>query len=140
METPPQNRDREALRPDFRLLCDELERCMEAVGFPVFLTEGARSDERQAALYGYGRTAVELGEVGLDPALAQPDRKKVTKALPGQSSHQMDEEGLARAADYAFREPPIYDGPWALFGEMAKALGLKWGGDWRSPDQPHVYL
>jgi hypothetical protein len=28
--------------------------------------------------------------------------------------------------------------PWRCYGECAKALKLKWGGDWGVPDKPHI--
>jgi hypothetical protein len=32
------------------------------------------------------------------------------------------------------------DLPWRLYAEMAKALGLKAGADWPSPDNPHIEM
>jgi peptidoglycan L-alanyl-D-glutamate endopeptidase CwlK len=88
----------------------------EQHGYELVLLEGYRSPERQAALMAMGPS--------------------VTQAGPFESYHQ---QGLA--ADCAF----IKDGriviserdPWAmrgyeLYGEVARSLGLTWGGDWRS--------
>ena len=95
----------------------------ERHGYDMVLLEGWRSPQRQAALAALGPS--------------------VTRAGPNQSLHQF---GLA--ADCAF----LRDGkvviserdPWAMqgyqaYGEVARSLGLTWGGDWRSPrDYGHV--
>lgn len=116
------NRDYDRLHYDLRRRLGILEDVMRRVGHPVFLTEGWRSDARQDWLYAQGRD--EEGEV-------------VTHARAGQSAHNY---GLA--ADYAFETQPIYDEshPWEYLGATARVLGLEWGGDWRSPDRPHVQL
>lgn len=95
----------------------------ERHGYDMVLLEGWRSPQRQAALAALGPS--------------------VTRAGPNQSLHQF---GLA--ADCAF----LRDGkvviserdPWAMqgyraYGEVARSLGLTWGGDWRSlRDYGHV--
>lgn len=100
---------------------------MNKIGAPVFLTETVRSNERQGVLYSRGRT--RPGPV-------------VTYAKAGQSAHNPNDNGLARAFDFAFvgSEPWSEDHPWELAGELLKWLGAKWGGDWKSRDRPHAYL
>jgi len=96
----------------------------EQHGYEMVLLEGYRSPERQAALKAMG--------------------EHVTAAGAGMSYHQY---GLA--ADSAF----LRDGhlvisetdPWAmrgyqLYGELAAAAGLTWGGNWRLRDYGHVEL
>lgn len=93
-------------------------------GYELVLLEGYRSPERQAALLRQGST--------------------VTQAGPNMSYHQY---GLA--ADTAF----LRDGkvviserdPWAmrgyqLYGELAEAVGLVWGGRWKMMDLGHAEL
>ncbi len=94
-------------------------------GYEMVLLEGYRSPQRQAALAALGPT--------------------VTRAGPYESYHQY---GLA--ADCAF----LRDGhivisekdPWAQaayehYGQIARSLGLVWGGDWRRlRDLGHVEL
>ena len=118
------SRQWELLDPDFRqrlLLVFKLVR--ERHGYDMVLVEGYRSPERQAALAALGPS--------------------VTRAGPFESYHQ---HGLA--ADCAFlragkvviseRDPWAMRG-YALYGEVARSLGLTWGGDWRSPkDYGHV--
>lgn len=96
----------------------------EQYGYDMVLLEGYRSPERQNELAAAGN--------------------HVTNAAAWQSYHQY---GLA--ADSAF----LKDGrvviserdPWAmrgyeLFGELAAAAGLTWGGSWKMADLGHVEL
>ncbi len=94
-------------------------------GYDMVLLEGYRSPQRQATLAALGSS--------------------VTRAGPFESYHQF---GLA--ADCAF----LRDGrivisekdPWAMagyerYGQVARSLGLVWGGDWRKlRDLGHVEL
>jgi peptidoglycan LD-endopeptidase CwlK len=120
------SRQWELLDADFRQrLLVTFKLMQEKHGVEMVLLEGYRSPERQAQLAGFGA--------------------QVTRALPFESWHQY---GLA--ADCAF----IRDGriviserdPWAarsyaLYGEVAASVGLKWGGGWRSlKDYGHVEL
>jgi len=96
----------------------------EQHGYEMALLEGYRSPSRQDSLAKMG--------------------SNVTNAKAYQSYHQF---GLA--ADCAFKR----DGklvvtekdPWAmrgyqLYGEVAKSVGLNWGGDWKMMDLGHVEL
>jgi peptidoglycan LD-endopeptidase CwlK len=97
----------------------------EQYGYDMVLIEGYRSPQRQAALAALGTS--------------------VTRAGPFESYHQF---GLA--ADCAF----LRDGrivisekdPWAMagyerYGQVARSLGLVWGGDWHGlRDLGHVEL
>lgn len=100
---------------------------MEALGHPMFVTEGVRTAERQAALYAQGRTTP-------GPIVTKCD------GVRRRSNHQVKKDGYGYAVDLAFRGPTPFDGPWELFGKEARALGLKWGGDFPSFDGPHVEL
>jgi peptidoglycan L-alanyl-D-glutamate endopeptidase CwlK len=115
----------ELLNDDFRqrlLVAFKLMR--ERYGYEMVLLEGYRSPERQAQLAVLG--------------------SQVTRAGAFESYHQY---GLA--ADSAFRR----DGrvviretdPWAmrgyqLYGDVARSLGLIWGGGWSLKDFGHVEL
>lgn len=96
----------------------------ERYGYDMALIEGYRSPERQAMLAAKGSS--------------------VTNAGAWQSYHQY---GLA--ADCAFyRDGKLViseKDPWAmrgyqLYGEVAKAAGLVWGGSWKMMDLGHVEL
>lgn len=99
---------------------NELERLCAMEGFPIRITEGVRSCERQNALYAQGRT------------LPLP---VVTNAKCGESLHQ-----YGVAFDIVFRNTG-YQGPWERVGELGESLGLQWGGRWTAfPDRPHFEL
>jgi len=96
----------------------------ERHGYDMALIEGWRSPERQAELATQGSA--------------------VTNAGAWQSYHQY---GLA--ADCAFyRDGKLViseKDPWAmrgyrLYGEIAQAAGLIWGGNWKMLDLGHVEL
>lgn len=114
--------DRKAgLQPDFRAKLDLFEKRLAENGIKVRLVCGYRSFEEQNSLYALGRT--------------KPGRK-VTNARGGYSWHNF---GLA--ADYVFvvNGQITWEGPWNVFGRIARECGLEWGGDWkRFPDRPHV--
>lgn len=118
------------VHPDLVAKVLKVLKAMEALGFPMMVTSGLRTAEEQARLYAQGRTA---------------PGKKVTNAdgVRKKSNHQAREDGFGHAVDCAF----VVDGkpswnerlPWAAYGACAKALGLTWGGDWRSlRDMPHL--
>jgi peptidoglycan L-alanyl-D-glutamate endopeptidase CwlK len=100
---------------------------MEALGFPMMVTDGIRSAEQQTALYAQGRTTP-------GPIVTYCDG--VTK----KSNHQS-----GRACDCCFivDGQPSWDGrlPWATYGACLKAVGLRWGGSWESiHDLPHAEI
>lgn len=101
------------------------------LGFPMLVTDGVRTQAQQRDLYAQGRTAPGA---------------KVTNAdgIVKRSNHQTKDDGFGYAVDCAFLVDgkPSWDDahPWALYGEMAKALDLTWGGSWKSPDRPHVEM
>jgi len=105
---------------------------MEALGFPIFIASGLRTVEMQNTLYAQGRTAP--GNI-----VTNVDGHDLSKA-----THCPQEDGFGHAVDFAFKGPIPWDGkhPWKAFGENAKALGLKWGGDWKTMkgDFGHVEL
>lgn len=105
---------------------------MDALGFPMRVTDGVRTTEQQQALYAQGRTAPGA---------------KVTNAdgVVRKSNHQAKADGFGHAVDCCFLvngKPAWSDTlPWTLYGAMAQALGLTWGGNWQSiKDRPHVEL
>jgi peptidoglycan L-alanyl-D-glutamate endopeptidase CwlK len=107
---------------------------MEALGHPMMVTDGVRTDEEQQRLFAQGRTA---------------PGKIVTRAdgIKAKSNHQLQADGTGHAVDCTFVGPDgkprwLDTDPWTAYGACAKALGLKWGGDWpkNKADRPHVEL
>lgn len=114
------------------------------LGFVLVPIEGVRRRERQAELFAKGRTTPGPG---VDDA--HPMGRTVTNAPPGEGPHEIHEDGFGHALDYGFRDARrptlgLWDReyPWRLLGEMARVLGLRWGGDFRSlpGDLGHVEL
>ena len=109
-----------------KLTAQLVDKCADA-GLPIQIGETFRSAAEQDALYAQGRT--KPGSI-------------VTNAK-GSSYSSQHQWGIA--ADFyradgkgAYNESGDY---FKRVGEIAKQLGLAWGGDWKSiVDKPHVYL
>lgn len=112
-------RSLDGLAPKFRTaLCRVLAQLPDAI-----VAETVRTPERQAYLYGFGRTYDD-------------DRGQVTAA----SSQLYSWHGYGLAADI-WRQGVLWQATPTWFrtmGEVAKAHGLAWGGDWTRQDLPHV--
>lgn len=121
-----------------------------ARGVPIIITQGLRTKAEQNSYYAKGRTQEQLNAVGLSHVKAQPRETKVTNAIGGTSNHNY---GLA--IDFALLLPDrnsvswdmVRDGDgdkvrdWNEVVEEAKALGFRWGGDFRSIfDGPHFEM
>ena len=115
------------------LILDEMARRKH----PMKMTEGRRSLKRQQDLHAQGRTK---------PGDIVTDADGVSK----RSKHQEQGDGFHHAIDFVFvtgKRGVTWEGPWDVFGEVVRAHGLKWGGDFRrrvngkpvpKPDRPHV--
>lgn len=109
-----------------KLIAQLTSECANA-GLPIKIGESFRSVAEQDALYAQGRT--QPGSI-------------VTNAR-GSSYSSQHQWGIA--ADFyradgkgAYNESGDY---FKKVGELAKKLGLGWGGDWKSiVDKPHLYL
>lgn len=102
--------------------------------------EGVRSPARQKALYGKGRTARHLQEMGIDPALADPSANKVTWTL--KSNHFVGPDGFGRAVDLV--PYPLDWNDTTKFDQIAHAMlgaaerlgiRIRWGADWDMDDK-----
>lgn len=132
------DRDRQRLVGVHPYLSRRMERilnAMDALGFPMFVVEGVRSKDRQQALYAQGRTT---------PGAIVSNADGVVKL----SLHQKQVTGYGHAVDCAFIDDPLttkietWDDkqPWEVYGHMAEAFGLTFGGHWTFKDRPHVEL
>ena len=117
------------VHPDLQQRVPKIVEAMAILGFELRVTDGVRTLEQQQALFALGRT--KPGSI-------------VTRAdgLRNPSNHQVKPDGFGHAVDCTFwvDGTPSWasDLPWRLYGEMAKALDCKWGGDWAKPDYPHI--
>lgn len=124
------DRDRARLQAVHPVLAERMARvlaAMEALGHPMTVTCGLRSQAEQARLYQQGRTTP--GAI-----VTHADGVKVP------SRHQS-----GRAVDCAFMvdNAPSWrdDLPWKAYGYAGIAVGLTWGGLWRGlGDRPHLEL
>lgn len=119
----PVCRELSACAPKFRLAVDRTLYAMRAEGFDPVVAETLRTRERQAFLYGFGRTYDD-------------GRGIVTKAATAALSWH----GYGLAADIISRASGWNARPafWEALGLHALAHGLTWGGTWKARDLPHV--
>lgn len=113
------------------------------------ILEGVRSRDQMAVNYGKGRTAAQCLAKGVPAKYAKPTEAKVTwLSDPYASNHGIQKDGLGHAIDGA-PYPAVWDATpaqWRAYGALMKAAahqeGVKivWGGDWKSPDRPHIEL
>ena len=101
---------------------------MTALGFPMTVTDGNRTVEQQKKLYAQGRTT---------PGRIVTNADGVKKKSNHQDGRAVDCTFLDAAGKPHWPE----NGAWAAYGACAKAVGLRWGGDFKSiKDRPHVEL
>ena len=107
---------------------------MQALGFPMRVVQGVRTNAQQQALFAQGRTTP--GAI-----VTQAD------GLLHRSNHQPSlQDGLGHAVDCAFAtgEPFGESQPWGAYGACCEAVGLVWGGGtkhgWHGQDRPHAQL
>lgn len=125
----------DGLHPRLVLAVPKILDAMMCLGFPMMVTQGLRTTAQQQALYAQGRTAP--GNIVTD-----------CDGIVHMSNHQIKIDGFGHAVDLAFLvdNKPSWDLhlPWHAYGECAKALGLKWGGDFPASshlvDLPHVEI
>lgn len=102
-----------------RMLGVFISNCAKA-RIPLIVTQGYRSIAEQNAIYAQGRT--KPGKI-------------VTNAKGGQSFHNF---GVAFDVCFLINKKASYNGDWKKIAQIAKSIGLEWGGDWKQfPDKPH---
>ena len=94
-----------------------LEECKKQ-GLNVLVTETYRSQERQNKLYAQGRT--ESGE-------------KVTWTRHSRHTSRRAWDICQNIKGQEYSNTTFF----RRCGEIAKSLGIIWGGDWSTPDMPH---
>lgn len=119
------------LHPHVRVMAERLLADAKAAGIPLTVTFTLRSMETQAALYAQGRT--------------KPGRI-VTNARAGYSFHNfglaLDVVPTELLALPSWGDTPPHqkhtDSLWAQVGAIGKAIGFRWGGDFKMiKDRPH---
>lgn len=111
------------LEPQIQPLARKLLADAKAQGLDLIVTQGLRTMAEQQALYDQGRTTP--GNI-------------VTNAKPGSSWHNF---GLAFDVAVVVNGKPTWPNDaalWKRIGDIGKAAGLVWGGDFKSfVDMPH---
>lgn len=128
-------RDITLCRPRLQRIASAWIKACATEGITVDIGETLRTVAEQDALYAQGRT--KPGNIVTN-----------AKGSSYSSQHQwgiafdfylkMDVDGDGSVSDDAYNDST---GMFKKAAELAKALGLAWGGDWRSiVDKPHLYL
>jgi peptidoglycan LD-endopeptidase CwlK len=115
----------EGVIPEMRQKVERVLAAMSALGHPMFVVSGNRTVEEQQKLFAQGRTKP-------GPIVTNAD------GVEKKSNHQ---GGKAVDCAFAGGDPWSSSHPWEAYGACAKAVGLKWGGDFKSlVDKPHIEL
>lgn len=124
MDITKPNKDLNLVDPQLKeLVLELLAQTADIDGWSTFVTEGLRSNERQAWLYAQGRT--RPGSIVTYIQSNGPHSQGKAVDIAFQKGHQ------------ASWNPDLY----AKIVPIAKALGLKWGGDFPGfKDMPHFYI
>jgi hypothetical protein len=107
---------------------------MAALGLPMRPLEGVRTVTEQQARYAEGRT-VPGQIVTFCDGVTTP------------SNHQVKPDGYGHAVDSVFvgldpylEHDPLSTVKWACYGAILEALGIRWGGRFRSVDLDHAEI
>lgn len=112
-----------ALAPKMQVAVEAIVKQMADLGHKAKVFETLRTAERQAFLYGFGRTYDD-------------GRGTVTKVQDARKGWHY--YGLA--VDIVQNDASPWDAPqafWQTLGKCAEANGLTWGGRWKFLDLPH---
>jgi peptidoglycan L-alanyl-D-glutamate endopeptidase CwlK len=111
------------------------------------VTQGNRTRDEQARLYGKGRTASQMSAKGLPTAYAKPGEKQVTWTM---NSNHIGGRAVDLAPYANGRIEWDENGKLGYWPKIAAAMRqaarelnvpIKWGGDWEgTPDRPHFEL
>ena len=112
---------------------------MAHLGFPIKAYQGVRTATQQWAEWEKGRLTPGPGvtpERPLGRTVTECDGVHVL------SHHQLAKDGYGHAVDHCSAVGEAFPAlfPWHLYGQAAKALGLKWGGDFPKIDLDHIEL
>ena len=111
-------RDISELAPNAQRACNLfLEECKRQ-GLNVLITETYRSQERQDYLYAQGRTR---------------KGNKVTWTRYSRHTSRRAWDICKNLKGHEYTDTEFFN----KCGEIARNLGITWGGDWSTPDRPH---
>lgn len=118
------SRDTTLLHPELQEIIKKVVSECHAKGLKMKTTDTVRTKAEQDKLYAQGRTTVG---------------KVVTWVKYPHSNHNwgMAVDFCRNDGKGAYNDT---DGFFRKVGQIAKKYGLQWGGDWDSPDKPHLEL
>ena len=145
------------LTPQMADLTQQLVEACAKKGVDLLVYCGRRTVEEQARIWRQSRQAdkingkqanlSQLGYRWLAKVLSEVGPQHgphVTNAGPGESWHQYGEaiDAVPMIGGKPLWQPEARkawgSGPWQVYGEAARALGLTWAGDWKGfPEYPH---
>ena len=111
-------RDINELSKNAQVACRLFLKECERAGLKVLITETYRSQERQNELYAQGRTE---------------EGKKVTWTKNSRHTSRLAWDICQNVKGQEYASTTFF----RMCGEIAKGLGITWGGDWSTPDMPH---
>lgn len=129
-------------------LAKVVNRAIELTLVDFTVTQGNRTKDEQARLYGKGRTGAQMTAKGLPAAYARPGERQVTWTM---NSNHIGGRAVDLAPYANGRIEWDEDGKlgyWpkiaAAMKQAAKELGvtIKWGGEWQGSqlDRPHFEI
>ena len=128
-------RDLTQLHPELQTKLNKLVEKCKQVGISIKFAECLRTVEEQDALYAKGRTA--SGSI-VTNAKGSSYSSQHQWGIAADFYLDMDIDGDGQKSDDAYNDSKGY---FTKVGQLAKSIGLGWGGDWTSiVDTPHVYL
>lgn len=109
------------LQPSLQPLAEQLVLNAAGAGIPVRIVQDYRTPEQQQALLDSGRQVTKAGA-----NLSYHNYRLAFDIVPEEylSMKDWNPEGAY----------------WVKLGEIGKALGLEWGGDWKQKDLPHFQV
>lgn len=114
-------RDIQELSPLAQIACNLFMNECKKVGLSVCITETYRPQARQNWLYEQGRT--RAGNI-------------VTWTLNSRHTSRMAWDICKNVKGQEYSDSAFF----AKCGEVAKRLGITWGGTWSTPDKPHFEI
>ncbi len=128
-------RDINALHPRLQQKAKQLKKECKKQGIAILFSDCLRTKEEQDALYAQGRT-VPGSIVTNARGNSYSSQHQWGIAIDFYLNMDIDKDGTKK--DDAFNNST---GLFDQVGQIAKSIGLGWGGDWISiKDRPHVYL
>jgi hypothetical protein len=135
----PGTSDLAPLAPAFRIKVITVLAELTEQGFDAVVAESIRTPERQASIFGKGRTVAQVVAAGLDAKYAWPDNPD--GICTNAASHLFSVHGHGLAVDVVSKSKQ-WNAPqafWNALGAAAQKHGLTWGGTWKRPhDVPHI--